>query len=214
MATILLSADAKNSPEAEAEAVKSSAGPPLLHFGLRQFLAFVSGIALLLGAMAMIRGGWAVALAFGAAMVAAHVSATFIGTRLRESSRRGERARIERGGEGEEFAGRFGRLSPAELAALTATPLARHERAPLRTLLAAASGLLLGAFLGAMGLPLLAGPDANGAGIAVGAVSVGVMGAWLALLAAHFWSVTRRTWRDAKGIAPATEKHRRPRIAP
>ena len=60
--------------------------PPMFRFGLRQMFWFVSGVAALGGAMALVRGGWALGIAFGAAMVAAHVLATSVGTRLRDRS--------------------------------------------------------------------------------------------------------------------------------
>ena len=184
--------------------------PQLFRFGLRRMFLFVSSAAALLGAMALVRGGWAVAVGFGAAMIAAHVLATFVGTRLRDSSP--ERGRWRAG-----WAGSTGdappeprRLSPSELAALTATPLARYEHAPWKTALAAVGGLVCGAALGAAGLAAVAGSDATTAGVAVGAASCGVMGAWLALLAAHFVSIARRTWQDAQagGTVTATPRRR------
>jgi uncharacterized membrane protein len=185
--------------------------PHLFRFGLRQFFLFVSGIALLLGVMAMLRGGRAVALAFGAAMVAAHVLATFVGTRLRNSSRDVQRwSRARFGADEPELPPARAPLTPAELAALTATPLAQHDHAPRRTWLAFGGGLLAGGTLGAAIIPLIAGQHATGAEIGLGTVSCAVMGGWLALLASHFWSVARRAWRDAnQASAPPTKSRRR-----
>jgi hypothetical protein len=180
--------------------------PNLFRFGLRQFFGFVSGLALLLGMMAMIGGGWAVALGFGAAMVAAHVIATTLGTRLRNSSREIERFTIAKLGGSPEVPPPRGPLTAAELAALTATPLARREQSPLRTWAALAIGALSGASLGAAIIPLITGPTANAAEIGLGTVSCAVIGAWGALGAAHFYSVARRTWRDAKGAPLGTAK--------
>jgi hypothetical protein len=185
---------------------KAEAEPHLFRFGLRQFFGFVSGVAGLLGAMVFIRSGWSVALGFLAALVAAHVLATFVGTRLRDSSVDMQRwARGRLGGEGE-TPKQVARLTDAELAAFAAPPLADHERAPLRTLLALIAGVTAGGFLGAAGVPLIAGPEATGAGIALGAGSCAIMGAWLSLLAAHFWSVARRAWRDANGVGASAAK--------
>lgn len=180
--------------------------PQLFRFGLRQFFLFVSCLAVLLGAMAIIRGGRAIALGFVAALVAAHVLATFIGTRLRNSSRQSQQwSKGRYVDDGAEVPPIRGPLSAAELAALTATPLAKHEQAPRRTLAALIAGLLVGGSFGAAVMPLIAGPEANGAGIALGAISCAVIGAWLALLAAHFYSVARRAWRDAN-YEPAPAK--------
>ncbi|HYO23418.1 MAG TPA: hypothetical protein VEQ85_00555 [Lacipirellulaceae bacterium] len=172
--------------------------PTLFRFGLRQFIVFISGMSVLLGAMALLRGGWAAGLGFFAALVAAHVTATFVGTRLRESAHGAERSGARR------HAGvpaPPARLTPGELAALTATPLARCERAPLRTALAAVTGLMAGASVGAAAIPVAAGSKVTAAEVALGAVSCGVLGAWIALMAAHFLSVMRRTLRDANGQA-------------
>jgi hypothetical protein len=196
-------AAALDPPEAEPRAAALPASdrePHLVRFGLRQFFAFVSVISLLLGVMALVRGGWAVAVGFGAAMVAAHVIATFVGTRLRDSSREIQRWSAGRlGPAGPELPPARGPLTPAELAALTATPLAQHDHAPRRTLAAVGIGVLAGGTLGAALIPLIAGPRATGAEVGMGTVSCAVMGAWLALLASHFLSVARRAWRDANG---------------
>ncbi len=172
------------------------ASPPLFRFGLRRMFLFVSGLAALGGVMAMVRGGWAVGIGFGAAMAAAHVLATSIGTRLRD---RTSRANLRRAAKQGAAHAPMRRLTREELAALTATPLARHGHAPFRTLLSAAGGATAGGFFGAAAAPILAGPSTTGAELALGAASCAVMGAWMALLAAHFWSVMRRTWRDANG---------------
>lgn len=197
MAKVCEPAVAKSQNRASRESERE---PHLFRFGLRQFFGFVSGTVMLLGAMAYIRGGWSMGLGFLAALIAAHVLATFVGTRLRDSSAEVQRWAGRRLGgalEGVETPPQRGRLTSAELAAFATPPLAKHERAPLRTLLAAVSGLAAGGFLGAVSVPLIAGPEAIGAGIALGAASCAVMGAWLALLAAHFWSVARRAWSDA-----------------
>jgi hypothetical protein len=172
---------------------------PLFRFGLRQMFLFVSGIAALGGCMALVRGGWAAGIGFGAAMVAAHVLATSIGTRLRDrSSAANSRAMRQDGGTGIPR-GLTRRLTDEELAALTDTPLARHERAPFRTLFSAAGGATAGGFGGAALIPILAGPATTGAEFTLGAASCAVMGGWLGLMAAHSWSVMRRTWCDANG---------------
>jgi hypothetical protein len=209
MATVWEPAAANPPRRPAPDAPNAPREPHLLRFGLRQFFAFISGLALLLGVMAMIGGGWAVAVGFGAAMVAAHVIATTLGTRLRNSSQEIERFTVGKlGGNGPEVPPPRGPLTAAELAALTATPLARHDHSPLRTWAALGIGALAGGSLGAAIIPLIAGPTANAAEIGLGTVSCAIIGAWLTLGAWHFYSVARRTWRDAKSSADAG--HRRP----
>jgi hypothetical protein len=201
MATVPRPASTSDAPSGLPSAAAEQE-PQLFRFGLRQFFLFVTGVAMLLGTMALVRGAWSGALAFFAALIAAHVLATLVGTRLRDSSADLQRWAGQRFGESEPPTKQV-RLTPAELAALADTPLAKHENAPLRTVLAVATGLSAGGFLGAAGVPLIAGPEATGAGIALGAASCAVMGAWLALLVAHFGSVARRAWRDANRAVAA-----------
>jgi hypothetical protein len=178
--------------------------PYLFRFGLRRFFVFVTAFIVLLGAMAYVGAGWALAVGFGASMVAAHIIATFLGTRLRDSSREIQSWTAGRYDAGEpERPPQRGRLTAAELAALSASPLARRDGTPRRTLAATCIGLFVGASLGAAAIPLVAGPEATGAETALGAISCAIIAAWLALLASHFWSVARRTWRDARGASGA-----------
>lgn len=185
---------------------------PLFRFGLRQMFLFVSGIAALGGCMAIVRGGWAVAIGFGAAMVVAHVLATSIGTRLRDRSSAVNSRTTRLAGNSGRPLGWTRRLTDEELAALTDSPLAQHERAPVRTLFAAAGGALAGGLGGAALIPILAGSNTTGAEFALGAASCAVMGGWLGLMAAHSWSVMRRTWRDANGGEGARSQPRPKRM--
>ena len=181
--------------------------PHLFRFGLRKFFLFVTGVALLLGAMAAIGGGWAVGLAFLASLVVAHVLATFVGTRLRDAS---PTARRWRAGEAAQWPLR-GTLSAAQMAAIPETTLAKHEHAPGRSIAASIAGGAMGGALGLWGISAIAGSEVTVAGVALGVMSCGVVGAWMALLAAHFLSVSRRAWRAANGepgTPPARQRRR------
>jgi hypothetical protein len=169
---------------------------------------FVSACAVLGGAMAVVGGGWARAFGFVALLVSAHVLATIVGTRLRDSSSRVEKWRADHGAPSERP--RPQALTAAELAALSGTPLAAHEPARIRTAMALGAGMITGGFGGAAAIPLVAGPETTGAGLALGALSCGVICAWFALLMTHFWTVARRAWRHAQGeAAPATPRSKR-----
>jgi hypothetical protein len=189
----------------------ASREPHLFRFGLRQMFAFVSGAAALVALMAMLGGGWGATVGFATALVAAHVLATSVGTRLRNTSREVQRWNAGRPGAPPDGPPPVAPLAVADRAALAASPLALSESAPWRSILAAAGGLAVGGTLGAAGIPVMAGPQATLAGIAVGAASCGVIGAWLALLTANFWTIARRAWRDANGNSQATAKQGRKR---
>jgi hypothetical protein len=181
----------------------ASREPHLFRFGLRQMFAFTSGVALLGAVMALLGGRLGATLGFATLLIAAHVLATSVGTRLRNSSREIQRWNAGRPGAPFDGPPPAAPLGVADRAALAASPLALSERAPWRTAFAATAGVVIGGTLGAAGIPLIAGPQAPASGLVVGAASCGVIGAWLALLAANFWMIARRTWRDANGDSTA-----------
>jgi len=67
-----------NAPERE---------PILFRFGLRRLFVFLSAATVLSAVLARVGGVWTVFIGLGAALVAAHVLGTFVGTRLRDTSR-------------------------------------------------------------------------------------------------------------------------------
>jgi hypothetical protein len=173
--------------------------------------AFVSGTAAMIAALALFGGGWAAAVGFIAALVGAHVLATSVGTRLRNASRE-----IQRWNAGRPGADPDGPPAPAaspDRAALVASPLALCDFAPRRTVVAAAVGSIAGGTMGAAAIPFIAGPQATIAGLVLGAVSCGVIGAWLVLLVANFWTIARHAWRDANGLSAGATKRSRKRRA-
>lgn len=178
--------------------------PHLFRFGLRQLFMLVSGFALLFSAMAGLGLNWGAAVGFIAALVAAHVLATVIGTRLRDSSGEIQRWRAGLAPEATDGPPPSGPLSPAELASLTASSLASRDDAPWRSPMAGVAGLLGGAFLGAAIMPIVAGAQVNAAGLALGAVSVGVICGWLAIMVANFSAIARRSWREARAQSAAS----------
>jgi hypothetical protein len=179
--------------------------PRLFRFRLRQLFLFVSATVGLVGAMASVGGGWAPAIGFFAALVAAHVLATVVGTKLRDSSPAMQRWSSEQPGSAADLPMAVGMPGATALAAVKAGSLSLHQESPWRTRAPALVGLIGGGFLGAAVIPLIAGAQTNAAGLGLGAVSCGVICAWLALLGANFWMIARGAWREAQeasGPAP------------
>jgi hypothetical protein len=189
-------------PQAAAE---SPAAPPsaerepnLLRFGLRQWFYFISGIVILCALFASVEGEGAIVLASIVALIVAHVFGTFLGTRLRDTS-----------GEVVRWKARPGSVDADTPVALPQPVTLANLRLPEATSLAGRSinsrrdhwALTLGAAggfaCGAWGIHELAGPTVTWPGLALGAVSCGVMGAWGALLIASFWAIARQALRNA-----------------
>lgn len=184
--------------EASRRSVPESREPNLLRFGLRQWFLFVSGIVILTAILAQLDRLAALAAAGLAALIAAHVFGAVVGTRLRDTS-----------GEVTRWRGRVGspdRDAPVALPQPVAVnTLQLPETTPLATLgagawwnrWAIAGGGATGAGMGAAALGASGSADITRLGLLVGAVSCGVIGAWLALLASNFWSIARQAWRHA-----------------
>jgi hypothetical protein len=184
----------------------------LFRFGLRQFFLFVSAAVGLVGAMASVGGSWAPAVGFFAALVGAHVLATVVGTRLRDASPVMQRWNAGRPGAVADPPPAIGTPSAAALAAVKAGSLSVHQESPWRTWAAALIGLIGGGFLGAAVIPLIAGAQTNAAGLGLGAVSCGVICAWLALLGANFWMIARGAWREAREASGPEPKRKSKRV--
>lgn len=186
-------------------AAESPAAPPsterepnLLHFGLRQWFYFISGIVILCGLFARLEVAGAIVLASIVALVAAHVLGTFLGTRLRDTS---EEVVRWKGRPGSADADNPVALpQPVKLANLrlpAATSLAGRTVSSRRNNWALAVGAAGGFACGAWAISELAGPSVTWPGLALGAVSCGVMGAWGVLLIASFWAIARQALRNA-----------------
>jgi hypothetical protein len=172
--------------------------PQLFRFGMRQLLWFVAGSAVLCGAFSASSGGWRIVIGTLAALVAAHVFGTAVGTRLRDTSADVRRWRAAGpASDRDEPVATPEPLQWAELALPAGTPLARCDAAPARSYLALAAGTLVGAAAGAAAVFGLVGPRITWPGAAVGVASCAIIGAWAALLAANFVTIARRTWRQA-----------------
>jgi hypothetical protein len=175
----------------------SAAEPHLLRFGIRQLLLFVAGAAALLMLMLRTEGAWPLVIGTSVALVAAHVVGTLLGTRLRNSSVDVRTWRSQKYGVND-----TPRTGPAnqdlkQLHLPPASSLARQPVASRRGAWSLAIGGAVGLLLGTTVLMLVPGGDITWPGLAVGAVSCGVLGGWLTFLASSFWLIARHAWREA-----------------
>jgi hypothetical protein len=172
--------------------------PNLARFGLRQLFFFFSIATVLSAALAQVGGVWPIVIGCAAALVAAHVFGTFLGTRLRDTS-----AEVQ---QWKRRAGSPDRDEPValpqpvrfdELRLPAATPLASYEQIHRWCPVCIVAGSLLGLVLGAIGIYSAGGDKVTWFGLAMGAVSCGVIGAWAALLGTNFWTISRHAFRQA-----------------
>lgn len=166
---------------------------PALRFRLWHLLAFVAALCALLAVLVSSTGMWATVFLLAALVISLHVAGTALGSRLRahaDQQRAWEAAR---------------RRTVVASSASTATSSisAAHSplygrRSSLRWLrLFVAGGALLGTLGGAVLLTFTVGHRTGAIGIAVGSISVGVIGGWLAFLGTSFWTILRQGWREA-----------------
>jgi hypothetical protein len=77
------------------------------------------------------------------------------------------------------------------------SPLHGHGK-PLRRLpMCLLIGAIVGGLLGMAALTIVMGDRTSAAGMAVGAISTAVLGAWLAFVGASSWAIFRQGWLDA-----------------
>ena len=152
--------------------------------------------------LAITTGPWPWVIAFFTALIAAHVAGNSIGTRLRDTSEDVKRWKSAHAAAGsDEPAATPVPVAWEALDLPPQTPLAWHDPAPRRLNWVIAGVAAASAVGGTAALASLAGEHAGWPAIAVGAVSCGVIGAWVALLASSFWTIARHAWRHAQGKA-------------
>jgi hypothetical protein len=169
----------------------SSDDLPLFRFGMRQLLAFVSLVSLLMAGMATFSGLIALVLLLATLVVSFHLFSTALGTQLRWHANRKQSQSLP---------------TPAAAQPFVPRPALPDQRSPwhkchstplpwrLRWILLA---WLLGTLVGAMLLSGTIGHRSSVAGVAVGAFSVGVIAAWFAFIGYSFYGVFRHGLRDA-----------------
>jgi hypothetical protein len=189
------------------EALSCEPQLPVPRFNLRQMFWFTTLAGLLLAAMVAVPGPRIASLAWllAALVVALHVAGTALGSRLREHADR-QRAWDASGAGGGKWSGaeeplpepRADREAATAIRVRPAISIYRHRGLPMPWLpLCVGIGAVVGLCLGAMLLAATVGNRASALSVLFGGVSTAVVGAWLAFLAASFWTILRRGWLDA-----------------
>jgi hypothetical protein len=166
---------------------------PLFRFRLRHLFAFFAVASALLTELVTAAGSSGLALVVITLVVMVHVTATALGSRLRECSPRASRQEIERGRSklhANLEASRAGATSHSIWYGYDNSPLAR-----LPSLILA--GIALGGIGGVLFMSHLIGHRASLLGLMVGAISLAVLGGWFAFLGSSFCSMFRRGWQEA-----------------
>ena len=174
--------------------------PHLLRFRLRQLFFMVTMLSVLCALLVLTDGPWPLVIGVTAALVAAHVFGTLVGTRLRDTSQVLVHWRAANPNLTDDAPRADLHPTEASRSALPPrSPLANHGRVshwPQWSLLV---GALSGVVFGGAFLALIIGNSIGWAGWAVGTLSCGVLGAWAAFLASSFGSIARHAWRHAHG---------------
>jgi hypothetical protein len=172
--------------------------PNLARFGLRHLFFFFSVATVLCAVLAKVGGVWPIVIGSLVALVAAHVLGTFLGTRLRDTSEEVQRWKGRPGSpDRDEPVALPQPVRISEIRLPEVTPLASFERIHRWCAWCIAAGAALGIGLGAVGIYAAVGDQVTWLGLALGAVSAGVIGAWTALLGTSFWTISRHALRQA-----------------
>jgi hypothetical protein len=166
---------------------------PSLRFSLRSLFLLVTAAGVLLAICSNADGGGyaPIALLLAISVIVLHLLSTVVGNHLRsEADREIGVFRV------------LGDLAAAETASLpaadvTPSPLCTHGLGIRWLPMLVIAGAVIGGCLGAFLLEAIVGGQTTAVGIAVGALSTAVLGAWFAFLAGNFWSIVRQGWRDA-----------------
>jgi len=201
MATAIIStgpADGRLDPATQSP-VARAADSPQFRFGLRQLLLFVAVICALLAAVASTNGLTALVLWIAAGVVAMHVFATALGSRLRSET--DYECPFNSLSDRDDVIAAKGSERSARIAAIQSAPRSPwHGRGSTylpwlpRMVVAAMVGGGLG---GAVLLDLLVGHRVSPAGIVVGAASFAVLCGWGSFLGGNFYGVFRHGFREA-----------------
>jgi hypothetical protein len=186
--------DYRASSDATEPRTSASDDLPLFRFRLRQLLAFVTLLSLLMAAMATSSELTAAVLLLATLVVSLHLFSTALGSQLRCHANRTLSRRAAKPAADTTTA----HALPRSLQPQPRSPWHERRSTPLPWLLrwiAAAS--LLGAIVGALLLSGIVGHRSSLAGIAVGSVSLGVVAGWLAFVGYSFYGVFRHGVRDA-----------------
>ena len=176
--------------------IPKSARPRDLHlfrFGLRQMLACVAFLCVLLAGMVIAKGIGALIVLMVGLIIAAHLLSTALGSRLRESADRRNNETPMTSGETphSSFAIRHSSFT------LRRSSWHGRDRAALRRLpFLIGAGIVLGGTAGGAFFAVIGNHTSIG-GIVVGAFSLAVLGGWCAFLASSFYAIFRDGLREA-----------------
>jgi len=164
---------------------------PLFRFGLRQLLAFITLLCLLMAAMAIWSGLTALVLLLATLVVGFHLFSTALGTRLRWHA---DQMQIQ--SLATLAAGRAVEPRPPEPEHRSPWHECRSTPLPWRVRWIAVAWFL-GTVVGALLLGGTIGHRSSVAGVAVGSFSFGVVAAWFAFVGYSFYGVFRHGVQDA-----------------
>lgn len=184
--------------DCEAPPVVPDREPNLMRFGLRQMFFFVSLATVLCAVLVTLGGAWRMVAGSIIALVAAHVFGTFLGTRLRDTSRDVQQWKARPGSADRDEP--IALPQPVHVAGLrlpSTTSLASHEKIGQWRHWLVGAGMTIGVSVGGAAISSATGDEVTWPGLALGAVSCGVIGAWLALLGVNFYVIARHTLREA-----------------
>jgi hypothetical protein len=203
MATVLtttaITQDCRNASEyREDEAISNAT--PLFRFRLRQLLAFVAAICALLTAIASVSGLTCLILLVAGAVIFMHVFATALSRRL-QAGTDSERRRHSSFSNANADSSGIVQAQFASVQAIRSAPRSPwHGRGctylPWLPRLVIGA-MILGGLVGAVLLSGLLGDRTSPEGIIVGALSVAVLGGWMAFLGGNFYGVFRHGFREA-----------------
>ena len=194
--------------DAKAGLVAAEREPNLVRFGLRHLFLYFSGATIVVAALTQMEGFWPLVLGCIVLLAAAHVFGTFLGTRLRDTSAEVQRWKARPGSRDRDYP--IATPQPVRVAELKLPPpsLASHERIGSQCRWVVAAGTVTGFVLGLLALNAVAGQDVTWPGLALGAVSCGVIGCWASLLCTNFYAIARHTLRQASEDLARDQMHR------
>ena len=172
---------------------------PLFRFGLRQLLLFFAAASVLFAALASSHGLTAIMLLLATLVVAAHVFATALGSRLRKQA---DREQVFEAGE---------RLPIASIASVSermsrVAAVRSQPRSPWHTRGATTlpwlrrfviAAIAMGGITGAAYLAATIGYRTSPAGVLVGGLSAAVLCGWFTFLCGSFCGVFQHGFREA-----------------
>jgi hypothetical protein len=172
--------------------------PNLMRFGLRHLFIVFSLAAVMFALMATMGGAWPIVISSLAALIAAHLFGTALGTRLRDTSSEVQQWKSRPGSpDADEPVAPPQPVRVNELRLPVTTPLASFEKVGRWRRCCIAAGAAAGACLGLAGILIAGQGDVTLPGLALGAASCSILGGWTALLAVNFYSIARHTLRQA-----------------